>query len=450
MKEPIIITIAGLRKWMGEENVAKFQQANPVGSTLYLQLQGGDGPYARSVIAFDSSLQTVGSVASCDSFIARQLFTKEDGTLLFDKEETATIVSHINLATRVAIRNIGQLDHEPYLLLQSPEPGESVLPFTEEEKAAKRLSAHIHNELQDGNITANKIKELIPCIKKYAEICDCSLCGNGIYEMRRIVHLLDTIIAKEELMEQGERTELLQIKEGIYGKANDMAKEDYRFERYKETLSYLRKNMKPFMEKWLKALEFGVSDQQQIQELHDREKEHLIQQLKSSIEGKFAEFYDDQLQLANQIYYQKYSRETLYLLLTRLLKYEYLAKNIVREYSTDNKLKEAIERLLDAKDDKGEYLMNRQQHWFCVYRVLYPDKDKAQTAVGFVNDMKQLFPEGTRLPFTDDNITKPNIGSFTRPVEKWVIENNHKGATFQRYKEVAETFKNLLKETGYF
>lgn len=444
----IIVTVAGIRHYIegGEDGIWEFQRKHPVGSHLYLQLKGGTGAFSRAVIATDAEMKQVGSVASGDSYIARAFFIGEKPA----KVEKVTIVEHLPKAIKIAVRDIGQMEREAYVF-ENEEEYENAFPLTEDEERAMRLSAHICFMANDDMDLENLLPMLIARTREYKEVCMRSISGESMYERRQVAEALQNLLKKTDAlysasegknnaMIQASLLELKTLAKDVYEAANDMSKTEYQVRALRMMMSDLRKSSEGALEDYMKSLSFGT-------ESFSQEIERLTSVLKKSLEGKFAEVFDNDERLATLIYYLKYSRRELFLLLTRIIKLEALKAKPAEEkdVNDDERIRTAITKILAMTDKNGNPLMKTQSHWYSIYRVLADNHLGANTMSGFVAYINKLMPSDMRLRVTEGDLKKKNMGCFLKSVSHWQeCDAPVKGIVFERFLDIAKAFEELI------
>ena len=439
--DKIIITISGIQHYIvgGADGVYTFSQNHPVGSQLYLQMQGGTGAFARTVLALDASMQVVGTVCSSDSYKARAFFVGDNPV----KVEPATIVKYLPKAIEVSVRNIGQTEAKAYVY-ENQDDDEQAFSLTEEEMRGMRLSAYIEFMAGQDNLDNDALLNLARCVREYKDVCMQSISGEAIYERRNVAKALA----------ESPYTELQLMSKEIYEAANDMAKTPFQVRAFEMTLANMRKQSAAEMEKYMKSLTFGSDEATITEEKRTEEIAALTNALKKSLEGKYAEVYDNNAELAKLVYYFKYSRRQVALLITRMLKLEALSKLVIaankkeeseEECIDDERVKQAITKILEMSNSQGEPLMKNNSHWYSIYRVLAERGVGAGSMTGFVAYIGQLFPEGTRLKLDVVTLKKNNRDCFVLPVAKWTeAQAPVKGVVYMRFLEIAREFDKLL------
>lgn len=136
---------------------------------------------------------------------------------------------------------------------------------------------------------------------------------------------------------------------------------------------------------------------------------------------------------------------------------EVIETNDMASSNQDNQKKEpsllsCIETLMEEKDEKGNYLVNKGNHWIAIFRIIV-DKGLGVSNtdyLGFCNMIESMKPEGFRVPLKQDNLKKISNGMFTNPFRKWKYDSAY-NPTRKPYDDmvaVATRFKEILEENG--
>lgn len=87
--------------------------------------------------------------------------------------------------------------------------------------------------------------------------------------------------------------------------------------------------------------------------------------------------------------------------------------------NSDKDIKEALEQLMEAKDDEGEYIMHDLDQWYAIFRVLshlcgYSSKPK-----DFETNMRNIGADRLRIPCKYENYRKIALNQLPQNVELW-------------------------------
>lgn len=111
-----------------------------------------------------------------------------------------------------------------------------------------------------------------------------------------------------------------------------------------------------------------------------------------------------------------------------------------------------IEKLMNEKDEKGDYLVNKGNHWIAIFRIIVDKHLGASNTdyLGFCRLMKELKPEGFRIPLKQDNLKRIANGVFSNPFDKWKYDPiyNPTRKPYDEMVDVARRFKEILEENG--
>lgn len=112
----------------------------------------------------------------------------------------------------------------------------------------------------------------------------------------------------------------------------------------------------------------------------------------------------------------------------------------------DERLKNALETLMQEKDENGKPLFCTQAQWYAVYRILVDDygwKDNALKE--FCRRINQLGVK-FEFPCKNEGIKKVNqTAPFYKAFSEWKPMGNE--ITYNRQESVARRFKQLMKES---
>lgn len=153
-----------------------------------------------------------------------------------------------------------------------------------------------------------------------------------------------------------------------------------------------------------------------------------------SLEGLFkgANLSGAQIIAVNQgeVYYQKYGEGTS------------------ANTKTEEEVKTAIEKLMNEKDSQDKFLMNDQEQWYAIFRVLstycgYPSK-----ASEFSKTMKNLGMDEIRVPCKYDSFRKVAPNQLPQNVSLWHQYKNTTDHYSMKQVVVAVRFMELLEIDG--
>lgn len=111
---------------------------------------------------------------------------------------------------------------------------------------------------------------------------------------------------------------------------------------------------------------------------------------------------------------------------------------------SDEKIKNAIEELQEAKDEQGSYIMHDKDQWYAVFRVLnhycgYPAKPK-----DFEITMKNIGSDSFRLPCNYENFRKVALNHLPQNVSLWKQFTNTADQHSFKQINVAEKLMEIL------
>lgn len=86
---------------------------------------------------------------------------------------------------------------------------------------------------------------------------------------------------------------------------------------------------------------------------------------------------------------------------------------------TDKQVKQAVELLMDAHDEQGEYIMQDQEQWFAVKSVLTQRCGFPLKPADFERSLKNLGLDRLRVPYVYDSVRKVHVHQLPNNVELW-------------------------------
>lgn len=109
---------------------------------------------------------------------------------------------------------------------------------------------------------------------------------------------------------------------------------------------------------------------------------------------------------------------------------------------------DAIQQVMELRDEEGEYLFTNGVHWQGIYRVLADHHMvQARDYAGFGGYIASLALEGLRVPLDAKGLSKTDSGVFAKPLREWnAMHYAGKRSTFDRYMRVALAFDDLLTQ----
>ncbi len=86
---------------------------------------------------------------------------------------------------------------------------------------------------------------------------------------------------------------------------------------------------------------------------------------------------------------------------------------------SEEEIKSAISKLMEAKDEEGQYIMYDSDQWYAVFRVLSSLCGFPPKAPDFTRTMKNLGMDEMRLPCVYDNFRKVRPNKLPNSVGLW-------------------------------
>lgn len=115
--------------------------------------------------------------------------------------------------------------------------------------------------------------------------------------------------------------------------------------------------------------------------------------------------------------------------------------------SAEEAVRQAIEELLAAKDEAGEYVMRHRTQWYGVYRILADCgavESNAYTAFG--EYVERLGVDDARLPHLGKDLRKYSAGTLGERFERWDMAEVERSAQSRRIYAAASKFKEILEK----
>lgn len=131
-----------------------------------------------------------------------------------------------------------------------------------------------------------------------------------------------------------------------------------------------------------------------------------------------------------EVYYQKY------------------AEGATSNSKTEKDVKNAIERLMEVKDDQNEFLMRDQDQWYAIFRVLSTFCGYPQKAPDFSRTMENLGMSAMRIPCKYDSFRKVSPNQLPQNVSLWHQYKNTADQYSMKQVVVAVKLMELLEIDG--
>lgn len=120
--------------------------------------------------------------------------------------------------------------------------------------------------------------------------------------------------------------------------------------------------------------------------------------------------------------------------------------------SEESTIKECIRLLMEAKDERGHYLVRRKAHWQAIYRILVDKNIGVSNGdySGFGMFAQRIGADKCRVPFSLTELQQISKTNFTRPLERWTFDPAYfkTRLPYDRMVAVAQKFKEILEEHG--
>lgn len=112
-----------------------------------------------------------------------------------------------------------------------------------------------------------------------------------------------------------------------------------------------------------------------------------------------------------------------------------------------------IEILMNEKDEEGNFLVNKGNHWIAIFRIIVDKNLGASNTdyLGFCNMIDALKPEGFRVPLKQNNLKAISKTMYHKPFDKWKYDSTYNSTRdpYDKMVKIATRFKEILEENGY-
>lgn len=113
---------------------------------------------------------------------------------------------------------------------------------------------------------------------------------------------------------------------------------------------------------------------------------------------------------------------------------------------TDKQVKRAVELLMDARDEQGEYVMQDQEQWFAVKTVLTQVCGFPLKPADFERSLKNLGLDHLRVPYVYGSVRKVHVHQLPNNVELWHQNQNTADEYSRKQVVVAVKLMELLSK----
>lgn len=332
----VILPVVGIRNYYTEEEkhlpteaerLASVFRRVPVGSTVYLRRKT-DSEFENDISA--SVSPDGGQVGNVKDILTNRIIPAIDchGWV------TAIITeqSYADKSFLVEVENDVGSD-PPCLKQYEALEGEFVLPFTSDDsllmdvqKRARELFDSVTAKEQP---TAEERDELMSTLKKYAEYCCKSIDGETKYYRQTLLFDMEQKVSRFP--------ELEAIRRDIFEKDKDLGRctNDVNVRTYKEQLMRLRQAAYTIqkgaqynrLDTYL--LKLRMADGGQLpRHIAEDERKALGELLATALKGQYAALVSNDANFVSQLYQYKYDMKSLYVLFSRMIRYDYLTKKL--------------------------------------------------------------------------------------------------------------------------
>lgn len=131
-----------------------------------------------------------------------------------------------------------------------------------------------------------------------------------------------------------------------------------------------------------------------------------------------------------EVYYQKY------------------ASGAAATTRTENEIRNALDRLMSLRDDKGDFIMREQQQWYAIYRVLSTYCGFPKSAAEFEKTMVNLGASQLRIPCKYESFRKIALHQLPQNVALWKQYQHTADQYSQKQVAVAVGLMEILELDG--
>lgn len=318
----LILTVVGIRHNIegGETMLPFFMKKLSYGTKFTLRLTPEGTDFPGAVMVQNYSLQTIGFISKDQIYkIANTIKESEYGEIdaVFTenckKENKSFEVETDDLDIKPADQNVTNT-HEA--------DNEMVINFDEKDNFSAYFAKHLMRIISDFEKSHEGLDDLKLCLEKYLEICTLLADGESAKLRAEIVSRLDRLCK--------EYKKLKPLYDDLFNKYKDMTKSEVRIEvleKQKKRISLLAEDKSKNDCSWLELYfnDFkcrcgGVISLEKIRE----ERKTIYNMLNESLKGRY-NFADKNMEaMASQVFSQNLSLRSIYVLFSRLLKYDYL------------------------------------------------------------------------------------------------------------------------------
>lgn len=316
------LTVVGIRIYCGgEENYPQLFARLPLGCEVVLRTNRTGDPYPCSISVFDTEMQKIGSIAKTDRrFI--ELEVPKDGVLY------ANVIEHSAKHNCICLEAENTKGiKEPFLRDIVPESGEIVFAKTNQDRRMEQLADAIKSQLErfmHQDITEQQMASLTKVLAEYSTLCCISLDGECTFKRADIRMYLKNLSKKYPELQRF-HDDILEQHKDLGRDPNDVKVDVYlkQYQNIHASATAKGKNGKSQVDEWLDALRFthgGELPKCVIRE----EIKRLANLLSGEMMNTFIKCKDNDELFATSLYSLNYRLNAIYVLYTRIIKYNYL------------------------------------------------------------------------------------------------------------------------------
>lgn len=112
--------------------------------------------------------------------------------------------------------------------------------------------------------------------------------------------------------------------------------------------------------------------------------------------------------------------------------------------TSDKDIKFALEKLMEAKDGEGKFIMHDLDQWYAIFRVLSHFCGYSSRPRDFETNMRNIGADELRIPCKYDSYRKISLNQLPRNVELWGQYENSADQYSMKQIKVAKKLIELL------
>lgn len=315
----IKLTVVGMRPICERLGIPLSQmfESLPVGSELYLSVEPDDAEYPGSISVLRGLSERIGSIATEDIHHIK-LAIPQDGNLKC--VITGQSLEHKSIIVE-AVNNVGIC--KPEIAISEPLDGEMIFSCTEYDKEIHTITKLLRTQLKEEN---PKVEQVLKLTQKFAKICCTTLDGETFYAVYDLLRLIDKLNEKFPIFD-AVRSEIFEAAKDLKRYIGDVKTEVYlsQYKRIHDS-ALEHKNGEPSQfDDYIYSLKF-INNGKLTLDIIDAEITKLSHLLSKELTNKYQKRVRDDVKFADNLFYNRYSLRSMYVLYTRRIKLKYLQK----------------------------------------------------------------------------------------------------------------------------